>query len=102
MMMFVLAYFMTANTIFMHTHRCIDGNVVTHSHPYVPSSHHTHSAQAFGAIDAFNLAAGSLNTAAATVLPAASGVFVVIDFPSFIRIYVGNTIHFGLRAPPCA
>lgn len=29
-------------TLFPHTH-IVDGGVVTHSHPYVPSSSHTHT-----------------------------------------------------------
>lgn len=61
LMMFVLAHFVLANTVFMHSHRCFDGNVVTHSHPYLPSAHHNHSQQALDSISVLNIMAGSMN-----------------------------------------
>lgn len=100
LMMIALAYFMTANTVFMHSHRCADGNYIAHSHPYVPSSHHTHSAEAFGSIATFNLAPGSFDAVASAIPFAPSSVFVVVACVSQPCVFSGNTFHFGLRAPP--
>lgn len=39
-------------TLFVHTHNTVDGRPITHSHPYLPSSAHGHSAAGFAAIEA--------------------------------------------------
>lgn len=38
------------STLFIHTHT-VDGVVITHSHPYLPSGHHTHMPSGFQVID---------------------------------------------------
>ena len=52
----VFAFFYCGNALFMHTH-ILDGNtMVVHSHPYLPSGHHSHSSQALESIAGFNAA----------------------------------------------
>lgn len=48
------------NTVFVHTHHFADGHTVSHSHPYVPSSNHSHSALSLMSIAQFNAAAASM------------------------------------------
>lgn len=55
----VFVNFVFANTVFVHTHTGLDGRAVTHSHPYLPSSGHTHSAASLSLIAAFNAAAAA-------------------------------------------
>lgn len=50
----VFAAFACGNTMFTHSHVGADGGVVTHSHPYLPSAHHTHSAALLLTLSAFN------------------------------------------------
>lgn len=54
--------FVMANSVFMHTHICVDGSRVTHSHPYMPGTCHTHTSQALTAIGAFNAAAAGMES----------------------------------------
>lgn len=42
MLLAVFALFVSADTLCLHTH-VSDGAIVTHSHPYLPSAHHSHS-----------------------------------------------------------
>lgn len=49
----VFVFFYCGNTLFLHTHE-VEGTKIIHSHPYLPSSHHTHSSQAFQHIFGIN------------------------------------------------
>lgn len=49
----VFALFVSADTLCLHTH-VTDGGIVTHSHPYLPSSHHTHTSAQFAGIALVN------------------------------------------------
>lgn len=53
----VFVNFVFANTVFVHTHTGIDGGVVTHSHPYMPSGSHSHSSSSLSLVANFNDAA---------------------------------------------
>ena len=65
-----LSYY-AGSTLFVHTHQTSDGRSVTHSHPYLPSSAHGHSAAGFAAIDSLgHLWFYAATAAAATVLGA--------------------------------
>lgn len=48
------------NTVFVHTHLLDDGSAISHSHPYIPSSHHTHSCASLMSIAQFNAAAATM------------------------------------------
>ena len=98
MLIALFVSYYASSAFFIHTH-VIDGKTVTHSHPYLPSGHHTHSNAAFYLIQYLNqivLVGGLL-----TVFMAAL---------SFIRIILNSTaphylnrrfIRFSfLRGPP--
>lgn len=44
LLLLIFAAFACGNTLCVHSHVNADGGVVTHSHPYLPSSGHSHSA----------------------------------------------------------
>lgn len=103
MVLVLFVSFMFTNTVFMHTHYCIDGGIVTHSHPYVPSSSHTHSALSLDQIAGFNFAASSAQASSAVI---ACAPFSRIITQSYIAYLPGTTRHIcpaiSLRAPPLA
>ncbi len=49
----IFALFYCGNALFLHTH-IIGDTTVVHSHPYLPSGHHSHSAQSLESITGFN------------------------------------------------
>lgn len=49
----VFALFVGANTFCIHTH-VDDGVIVAHSHPYLPSAHHTHSGAQMASVAIIN------------------------------------------------
>lgn len=70
MVMFV--NFMFSNIIFLHSHRSAGTKgVVTHSHPYSPSSSHSHSQGSLDLVAGFNTAAGAMQGSAPAALPEA-------------------------------
>lgn len=54
----VFTFFYCGNVFFMHIHH--DGGVsIVHSHPYLPSSHHSHNAGQYASIALANLSLSS-------------------------------------------
>lgn len=98
--MIVMAHFVMANTVFMHTHRGFDGNTVTHSHPYLPSGGHAHSQQALDALSLFNAAAGAFNVSAVVAVAAYTAAFTVLADACHSSALVRVVKVFGLRGPP--
>lgn len=52
--------FVFMNTVFVHAHSLGDGSIITHSHPMLPTSAHTHTSEALSLIAQCNLVAGSM------------------------------------------
>ncbi len=78
--MCVFVNFVFSNAVFMHSHTCIDGHVITHSHPYLPSSGHGHTAQSLDHIAGFNAAASSMKASCAvSAIPQIFFTFVQTD-----------------------
>lgn len=100
-MMAVFVNFMFANTVFMHTHTLNDGSRVTHSHPYVPASHHGHTGSQAGSIAQANAMAGGFELPMAVALQPARPQ---ADCPAPAAAPACPTVAvFGpriLRAPP--
>lgn len=67
--------FMFANSVFMHSHKLADGSLVCHSHPYNPSSGHTHSSNIISLISSFNSASSAFAGVMAAVLT--TGIIVL-------------------------
>ncbi len=93
--------FTFANTLFMHTHSLDNGARVTHSHPYLPSSHHSHSGSTLDNIAAMNSAAVTMRAS----LPAGfhfvgGNSFVSLDFADCEGTVFTASLSCSLRAPP--
>ncbi len=94
--------FVFSNTVFMHTHVASDGRLVTHSHPYMPSAGHGHSAMQFDQIAGFNASAAAMEVSGIiSVLPDLENV-LFIDQDYSLDIVRGITAAYALRAPPAA
>lgn len=98
-MLGVFAFFVCGNTLCLHSHRIGDYTVV-HSHPYLPSSNHSHSQQSLNTIAAFNTTP-VLNETAPTE-PAAPTFSIVALMASAIRTFISQYLSELnlLRAPP--
>lgn len=57
----VFAFFYCGNTLCFHTH-ILGDSVIVHSHPYLPSGHHSHSGQSLDSIAGFNGALSVMDT----------------------------------------
>lgn len=101
-MVCVFVNFVFSNTVFMHTHACIDGHSVTHSHPYLPTSHHSHSAQSLDQIASFNAAAAAMEGSMATAAPAPGHHLIVTAAGIVSPIVTGTPTSAALRGPPQA
>ncbi|MDE6098179.1 MAG: hypothetical protein K2G24_04765 [Muribaculaceae bacterium] len=71
--------FMFSNTVFVHSHHTDDGRRITHSHPYLPSSHHSHSAQSLSLISLMNISAASAEAACPIVHTALTQLCVTME-----------------------
>ena len=95
----VFVYYYVGNTAFVHTH-VVDNFLVTHSHPYLPGMHHSHTEAQWETVSWFNL----LCLDSSHELPI---VPFILFFLSFIFLLHGaNRIvrtarSFHLRSPPC-
>ncbi len=97
----VFVNFMFANTVFLHTHHGLAGRDVTHSHTYNPSANHTHSAQSFNLIAAFNAASASFGEVQTPEIATAYGEIVSLGV-ELCAVIVKAVCHIAaLRAPPC-
>ena len=91
---------MFSNTVFIHSHITDDGHRVTHSHPYLPPSHHSHSSQSLSLISLLNLTAASVEMSGHTPVPNAPVLYSRI-FNSCIADISAARIHdMDLRGPP--
>ena len=71
--MLVFVNFMFSNAIFTHVHKGVDGRAVTHSHPYLPSGTHSHTAHSLDLVAGFNLAATTAQSVAGFALDIPGG-----------------------------
>lgn len=99
MLMFV--NFAFSNVIFMHTHTDGANGPVTHSHPYLPNSTHSHSSASLEQIFSFNTSATSFQGEAILVVPRSFSAITEIETVyATAAATVRNTL-LSLRAPPC-
>ncbi|MGM9852260.1 MAG: hypothetical protein ACI306_09005 [Muribaculaceae bacterium] len=86
--------------MFTHSHRYAD-NTIVHSHPYLPSSHHSHSAQDYGAISWYNAAMLAVKAEASLqpTVPAMT-VTVIAEVAVAMETYAKESVC-AWRAPPC-
>ncbi len=96
----VFVNFVFANTVFMHAHLLRDGSTVTHSHPMLPASSHTHTADAISLIAQCNLAAASMESAQAVPVVAASGHWELVFTVASAAEADPGVVAASLRGPP--
>ncbi len=90
-----------SNATFMHTHTLDDGSQVTHSHPYVPSSQHSHSGSHAGSIaQANNMAAGFELSVVESVQPFMHELEIMCSDFDAARTLVEVMVVNVLRGPP--
>ncbi|RXE73989.1 hypothetical protein ED551_05655 [Muribaculaceae bacterium Isolate-013 (NCI)] len=99
-LLLVFVNFMFSNALFIHSHHLAGGRTVTHSHPYLPSSHHTHTSQSIDLISAFNCAASAADAAASPTLSAPHQCVVVMEPPRELSLTCAVTPTARLRGPP--
>lgn len=102
LLMALFVNFVFSNIVFTHTHKDGTYGVITHSHPYLPSSGHTHSHNSLDQIAGFNAAVAAFQGTAVqeVVIPETHCVLLewVYEPSSFS---VNKNILF-LRAPPAS
>lgn len=100
LVMLLFVNFMFSNAIFTHVHKGIDGRPVTHSHPYLPSGTHGHTAHSLDLISAFN--AASIAAAAVHEIsvpdPEVFSSLIYVDVTTFA--VVNHIPAYSLRGPP--
>lgn len=99
-LLLVFVNFMFSNAVFIHSHHLAGGRTVTHSHPYLPSSHHTHTSQSIDLISAFNCAASAAEAVAAPALSAPHQCVVAMETPQVLTFACTDTPTARLRGPP--
>lgn len=97
----LLANFVLANTVFVHTHLSASGIPVTHSHPYLPGGH-SHSSVSFDSIGGFNCAASAFEGSATLLSTAPAAVYCRMAVGDIRATEVGFINCTTLRGPPCA
>ncbi|MEL5892690.1 hypothetical protein AAE250_04185 [Bacteroides sp. GD17] len=94
----VFAYYYVGNTAFIHTH-IVDDYLVTHSHPFFPWAHHSHSETNLETVSMFN----AICMDASSYMPVVPFILFFLGF-----IYSQNKVRtaarcfclYYLRAPP--
>ena len=97
----VFAFFYCGNTLFVHTH-ILGDSVIVHSHPYLPSAHHSHSGQSLDSIAGFNSALSLMEKVNEVGYKAPYATSTLIDCaPEQGHAQTHDTIS-SWRAPPVA
>lgn len=98
LMVILFICYYVGNTAFIHTHRFQNYNI-THSHPFIPGSHHAHhSGQEVETIALFN---AFIALAVPAIVVVFQLVFLRIILPfHFITVSFRKIFSHLLRAPP--
>ena len=91
---------MFSNIVFIHSHTTDDGSRVTHSHPYLPSAHHSHSSQSLSLISLLNLTAASVEASGHTPVLNAPVLYSCIFNSCIAEISAARILRMDLRGPP--
>ncbi len=99
-MVMIFAAYYCETTLFVHSHRCQGGGMMTHHHPFVPGAGHTHSSTEC----AFLSVAGNFVTdtppAAVSIATAFLPLLDIIAYAPVRRNALGFHRFTSLRAPP--
>lgn len=96
----VFVNFMFSNVIFTHVHKCIDGRTITHSHPYIPSGSHGHTAQSLDMIAAFNAASDTAMATQPVSVPARAISYSIVHTDVISFVATNHVTAYSLRGPP--
>lgn len=100
LLMALFVNFVFSNIVFTHTHNDSQYGAVTHSHPYLPSSGHTHSHNSLDQIAGFNTAVAAFQGTAVQEIAVAECPSVLLEWVyKPISVSVNKSI-LSLRAPP--
>jgi len=95
----VFAFFYCGNTLFVHSHSLGD-HMVVHSHPYIPSGHHTHTQGALDSLAGFNAALLSMEAGESAVIDIPEVKAVTIEPHSHVTKSESHPLFRQWRAPP--
>lgn len=95
----VFALFFSGNLLFLHTHE-IGDELVVHSHPYIPSASHTHSAGSLQTIAQLNQGMGQLELEEVLTLPSVESLITTLYFPDCQSFSIAILTVSAGRAPP--
>lgn len=98
--MLVFVNFMFSNAIFTHVHKGVDGRSVTHSHPYLPSGSHGHTALSLDLVAAFNTASVSAMAEESAWESAPVHIYSLISTDIVSFAVVSFVSAYSLRGPP--
>lgn len=84
----------------MHVHKDVDGQPVTHSHPYIPNAGHTHTGSSLNLLSGFNLSASTAIYSVATQITAPAETFVRLIGRHFTENKYAAVATSCLRGPP--
>ena len=79
----------------------LGGNTIVHSHPNLPSAHHSHSAADYGAIAWCNAAMLAVKAEAALQPTVPTMPIATIATAVVVRQVCAGATHYAGRAPPC-
>jgi len=100
LMIAVFAIFFCGNTIFIHSH-FDQGHQITHSHPYIPGSTHSHSPEVLQFIAQANVFASSMSGAEILNLDNFTPVLLgIYDNPPVLSVETIDYFDYYGRDPP--
>ncbi|GFI13798.1 hypothetical protein IMSAGC008_01332 [Muribaculaceae bacterium] len=101
-LLLIFAFFYCGNTLFIHSHRLLDGERVVHSHPYLPGGQHSHSPEALTGLALLNAAFGAMVGAKSPIIrkPHLSSSKICAAYSALLTY--AQAIRTAGRAPPAS
>lgn len=96
----VFATLFCGNTFFVHHHADLNGHSVTHSHPWMPGTSHSHSQQQTTSIAELNDALLAMEVSQSVTLDAPLTTFVLVENGMRESLADGENVCAVGRAPP--
>ncbi len=94
----IFAMYYCESTLFVHTHQYL-GGTVTHSHPFLPGGHHSHSATEFQTIHTLAQTTLDEPTVAYHQLVTLS-LIAILTYAVIVKMPANRPLSISLRAPP--
>ena len=94
----LFAAYYCGSTLFVHSHNTWHG-LITHSHPFSPKNHHSHTEYEFDTLAALNNIVADDVSASMSVEPFEC-ILMVLETAVTASAAIGNAKISGARAPP--